>query len=78
MACVCVVDDQALMRESVEATLTSQDHHVFAYNNAQEALTNIRQRSFDVVLTDLRMPEMDGVAMLRENAPPRTRPCPSS
>jgi two-component system response regulator HydG len=66
MACVCVVDDQALMRESVEATLTAQDHQVFAFDNAQEALTAIRQRSFDVVLTDLRLPGMDGVALLRE------------
>ena len=66
MACVCVIDDQALMRESVTATLKSQDHQVFAFENAQEALTSIRQRSYDVVLTDLRLPGMDGVALLRE------------
>jgi len=66
MAFVCVIDDQAMMRESLEATLTSQDHKVLAFDNAQEALTAIRQRSFDVVVTDLRMPGMDGVSMLRE------------
>jgi DNA-binding NtrC family response regulator len=66
MACICVVDDQALMRESVEATLTQQDHTVLAYDNAQEALTHIRQRPFDLVLTDLRLPGMDGVGLLRE------------
>ena len=66
MAFVCVIDDQAMMRESLEATLASQDHKVLAFDNAQEALTAIRQRSFDVVVTDLRMPGMDGVSMLRE------------
>jgi len=66
MACVCVVDDQALIRDSLAATLTAQDHKVFTFDNAQEALTVARQRSFDVVLTDLRMPGMDGVALLRE------------
>ena len=66
MACICVIDDQALMRDSLEATLTAQDHKVFAYDNAQEALTMIKQQSFDVVLTDLRMPGLDGVGMLRE------------
>jgi DNA-binding NtrC family response regulator len=66
MACVCVIDDQAMMRDSVTATLTSQEHEVHAFDNAQDALTAIRQRSFDVVLTDLRLPGMDGVAMLRE------------
>ncbi len=66
MACICVIDDQAMMRDSLEAALASQDHKVFAYENAQEALTMIKQQSFDVVLTDLRMPGMDGVGVLRE------------
>ncbi|MGE0480454.1 MAG: sigma-54-dependent transcriptional regulator [Phycisphaerae bacterium] len=66
MACVCVIDDQAMMRDSVGATLTSQDHDVHAFDNAQDALTAIRQRAFDVVLTDLKLPGMDGVALLRE------------
>src|SRR4030095_178140 len=66
MALVCVVDDQAMMRDSVEATLTAQDHKVLSFGDAQEALTAIRQRSFDVVLTDLQLPGLDGVALLRE------------
>jgi len=66
MACVCVVDDQALIRDSLEKTLAAQEHRVFAFDNAEAALTEIRQRAFDVVLTDLRMPGMDGVALLRE------------
>ncbi len=66
MACVCVIDDQPLMRNSVEETLTAQDHKVFAYGSADEALTAIRQRAFDVILCDLKLPGMDGVSMLRE------------
>ena len=66
MACICVIDDQAMMRDSLEATLTAQDHKVYAFAGAQEALTMIKQQPFDVVLTDLRMPGLDGVALLRE------------
>ncbi len=66
MACVCVIDDQAMMRDSLAATLSAQDHKVFSFDNAQEALTNIRQRPYDVVITDLRLPGMDGVELLRE------------
>ncbi len=66
MACVCVVDDQEMMRDSLSAALKAQEHKVYCYGAADEALTAIRQRSFDVVLTDLRMPGMDGVALLRE------------
>src|SRR5262245_3693055 len=66
MASVCVIDDQAMMRDSLEATLAAQDHRVTAFSTAQEGLTAIRQQAFDVILTDLRLPDMDGVALLRE------------
>jgi two-component system, NtrC family, response regulator HydG len=66
MAVICVIDDQALIRDSLQATLTAQEHKVFAFQNAQDALTEMRQRAFDVVLTDLKMPGLDGVGLLRE------------
>ncbi len=66
MAFVCVVDDEAMMRESLEATLTARDHKVFCFENPQEALTAIKQQPFDIILTDLRMPTLDGVGLLRE------------
>jgi DNA-binding NtrC family response regulator len=66
MATVCVIEDQDLMRESLQQTLTLAEHKVLAFEDAQEALTMIKQRHPDVVLTDLRMPGMDGVALLRE------------
>ncbi len=66
MACVCVIDDQAMMRDSLAETLRAQDHKVYSFENAHDALTDIRQRSFDVIITDLRLPGMDGVELLRE------------
>ncbi len=66
MACICVIDDEAMMRDSLEATLTAQDHKVFLFENGQEALTMIKQHPFDIVLTDLRMPGLDGIELLRE------------
>lgn len=66
MACICVIDDQSLMRSSIEQTLASQDHKVHAFASALDALTEIKQRSFDVILSDLKMPGMDGVSMMRE------------
>ncbi len=66
MASVCVIDDQVLLRDSLTQTLTAQEHQVVAFADAQEALLQIRQRPFDIILTDLRMPGMDGVELLRE------------
>jgi DNA-binding NtrC family response regulator len=50
MACICVIDDQAMMRDSLQASLTAHDHKVSTFDNGQEALTLIKQQSFDVVL----------------------------
>ena len=66
MACVCVIDDQTMMRDSLATALKAEDHRVHSFENAHDALTDIRQRSFDVIITDLRLPGMDGVELLRE------------
>jgi len=66
MACVGVIDDQAMMRDSLAVALRAQDHKVYTFANAADALTDIRQRPFDVIITDLRLPGMDGIELLRE------------
>ncbi|NOX58264.1 MAG: sigma-54-dependent Fis family transcriptional regulator [Planctomycetes bacterium] len=66
MANICVVDDKELLRESLAATLEREDHRVTAFGRPDEALPAITQNQYDVVLTDLKMPGMDGVSMLRE------------
>jgi DNA-binding NtrC family response regulator len=66
MACICVIDDQAMMRDSLAATLAAHDHKVSAFENGQEALTMVKQQSFDAIVTDLRMPGLDGIGLLRE------------
>ncbi|MCH8963889.1 MAG: sigma-54-dependent Fis family transcriptional regulator [Planctomycetes bacterium] len=66
MANIYVIDDQAMIRESLQQTLADADHKVTVFDNAQDALTIIRQRQPDLVLTDLRLPGMDGVGLLRE------------
>ncbi len=66
MANIYIVDDQAMMRESLEGALRNDGHTVKAFETAQDALTLIKQRQPDILLTDLRLPGMDGVQLLRE------------
>jgi DNA-binding NtrC family response regulator len=66
MAQICLVDDQALLRDSLTTALGQHDHTVFAHASAQDALAHMRQQEADVVITDLRMPGMDGIQFLRE------------
>lgn len=62
---VLVVDDEYGPRESIAFTL-SADFSVDTAERAAEALTKLRARSYDAVILDIRMPEMDGIRALEE------------
>ncbi|MFC1782446.1 sigma-54-dependent transcriptional regulator [Planctomycetota bacterium] len=66
MASILVVDDQEMMRDSLEATLSRAGHKVAVCGGGYEALEKIKQRSFDVIISDLKMPKMDGLTFLDE------------
>ncbi|MSR74809.1 MAG: sigma-54-dependent Fis family transcriptional regulator [Planctomycetes bacterium] len=57
---VLVVDDEESMRFFVRRALERAGHRVEAVSNAAEALDAVKERPFDVVVTDLRMPGMNG------------------
>jgi len=46
-------------------TLRDQDYDVTGYTSSAAALAALREQKFDLLLTDLMMPEMDGIALLR-------------
>lgn len=66
MARICVIDDQALIRESLSAALVRQDHDVEVSPDAASMLDELASGKFDLLITDLKMPGMDGVSLLRE------------
>ncbi len=63
---ILVVDDEAPMRRILEILLKGMGHKVGLASNGREALESLREHPADLVLTDLRMPEMDGLSLLRE------------
>ncbi len=66
MAHVCVIDDKEILRESLTAALTRDDHTVTAFGDPLEALAQIKRSGFDLILSDLKMPRMDGLTLIRE------------
>jgi len=66
MSRILIVDDKEMMRDSVATMLARKGHTVTAASGAQAALTKLAQRSYDVLITDLQMPEMDGLGLLAE------------
>ena len=64
--CALVVDDSASMRQMVGFTLQSNGFDVAEACDGNDALRQARDRAFDLVVTDLNMPNMDGISLIKE------------
>ena len=60
---ILVVDDEAGIRETLVDILASADHDVLAVASGREALERLTREHYDVILTDVRMPDLDGRAL---------------
>lgn len=65
MPTVLVVDDLADMRKMIRTMLESDGHNVTEASNGRDALTVLRDGHFDIVVTDILMPEADGIELIR-------------
>ncbi len=63
---IAIVDDQDLLRDSLSATLSRAGYRVSAFSDGSKAVEGVKKESFDLVISDLKMPGMDGVQMLRQ------------
>jgi two-component system, NtrC family, response regulator AtoC len=66
MARILVADDEAGLREFLTDALELDEHTVVAAKDGKEAAKFLDERGFDLVLTDLKMPGMDGMQLLRK------------
>ncbi len=63
---VLVVDDDQCIREVLTILISHEGYRCESVPNGIEAMKKVRQGNFDVVITDLQMPEMDGIGLTRE------------
>jgi len=63
---VLVVDDEESMRHLLTVILADRGYDVRAVSNGEDALRELATRDYDLVLSDVRMPRMDGLALLRK------------
>lgn len=58
---ILVVEDEAKLREIYHETLTEEGYEVMMVDNGRKALTVVRGTQVDLIITDIKMPEMHGV-----------------
>lgn len=66
MSHILVVDDDEFVRTLVIRILESQGHIMSGANGGQEALSFLKGQHTDLILTDIKMPDIDGYALCRE------------
>lgn len=66
MAAILTVDDSASIRQTVKIALTGAGHSIDEAVNGRNGLEKADAGRFDLIITDLNMPEMDGLQMIRE------------
>ena len=64
LGCLLIVDDEVELKTALCETLSAQGYDVVGETSPTEALQTMQDQAFDLLLADLMMPEMDGVALL--------------
>src|ERR1700722_20043532 len=63
---ILVVDDERAMAEMVADGLADRGYAAAACASSEEAVARLRAEAFDALVTDLRMPDVDGLTLLAE------------
>jgi len=62
---ILVVDDEAVIREGLQRILEDEGHHVETFGSGHLALEGMQNSDYDLVITDLKMPGMNGIEVLK-------------
>jgi len=65
-ATILIVDDSVSIRQSVRFILEQSGYTVMEAADGQEGLTRLAEKKADLVITDVNMPNMDGITMVRK------------
>ncbi len=69
MAYILIVEDESSLNEAYSMILKKMGHEVVSAYNGKEGLDQVKQRTPELILLDLRMPKMDGIEFLQNLKP---------
>jgi len=61
---ICIIDDEVVVCKRLQQALGNDGHSVETFVNSRSALDRIAKKRFDVVVTDIRMDDIDGMEVL--------------
>jgi two-component system, NtrC family, nitrogen regulation response regulator NtrX len=67
MNSILIVDDEKAIRKTLTEILSYEGYKIDDAENGEEALKKIKEKSYDVVLCDIKMPKMDGIEFLEKS-----------
>lgn len=74
---ILIVDDSVSMRKMIRSALRSGSFDVVEAANGPDALSTLDRQQVDLIITDVNMPDMDGISLVRElRQRPRTKSTP--
>ncbi len=62
---VLIVDDEKAIRDSIQIVLNDEGFKTETSSDGKDALSKIKENNYDVVITDIKMPNMDGMELLK-------------
>lgn len=63
---VMIIDDEPLMRITVQDALLAEGYKVTAAETGEKGITLLRENPVDILITDLKLPDMDGIQVLKD------------
>jgi len=69
---ILILDDETIVGERLQASLEKDGHSLEAFTSPHEAIKALNEKVFDIVVTDIRMDDIDGIKILelvREKSP---------
>lgn len=65
---ILIVDDEKAIRDSIKMILDDEGYETYTASDGEEALTKLSEGNFDVVLSDIKMPKVDGMELLERGS----------
>src|SRR5208282_3491847 len=65
MSTILIVDDKSSMRKVLHQTLEGDPHQILEAEDGEKALEIVKTKHVDVIITDIKMPKVDGMTLLR-------------